>query len=108
MVSIPLLAPQFVQFGFFGVRTGVFLQDIQLGGLNVEIAAPGVFDLHVVFHYMIDFHFFNTPVNPKAMVFVNHVIPHGQFREAVDLLAAVLGFLSLFLLLFLPEKYPSP
>src|SRR5699024_8888015 len=52
---------------------------------------------------LVDFNFFDSPVNTQAGVFMYHVVSHRQLRETADLLSAVSSFF-LFLLFLAPEN----
>ena len=99
---VPLLSAKFVQLGRFCIfgRSGIFLQSIQLGRQNVEIAAATVFDLDVIFYNSVHFHFFNSTINSKSVFFVDNQIPNGKLRKILDTVSAVLFLFFALLLLF--------
>ena len=102
--TIPFLSAQFVQLRNFGsVRTGIFLQRIQLRCKNIEIAAVPVLNLDVILDDLIHFNLFDTAVNTQSVLFMYDIISDGQLRKILDTIAVICFFL-LFFLLFLAEN----
>ena len=101
----PLLRPQFIELGLAGALCrSVFLQDRQICGHDKKYAACAVLDLQVIPGNMIDFYFFNTPVNADPVVLMDNIISDAKFREIADLLSAVISSDPLFLLFLLSEN----
>ena len=99
--SRPLAAAQPVQLRLSGIRSGVFLNHLQLGRQDVKVAALGVLDLDVVLHDLVYFYLLDSPVDAKAVILMDHVVSGLQLGKALYLLA----FIDLFLFPFLP--FPS-
>ena len=99
--SRPLAAAQPVQLRLSGIRSGVFLNHLQLGRQDVKVAALGVLDLDIVLHDLVYFYLLDSPVDAKAVILMDHVVSGLQLGKALYLLA----FIDLFLFPFLP--FPS-
>ena len=99
---VPLLSAKFIQLGCFCIfgKSGIFLQSIQLGCQDVEIAATTVLNLDVIFYNSVHFHFFDSTINSKSMFFVDNKIPDGKLRKILDTVSTVLFLLFALLLLF--------
>ena len=68
------------------------MQDIQLGGENIQVTFSCILDLDIVFHHTIHFHLLDATVHAQPVVFMNHKVSYGKLRKALDLVSAVLGF----------------
>ena len=79
-------------------RAGVFREHVQLRGRDKKAPAVAVFDPDVILDDLIDLDLFDSPVNPQAVAFMDHIIPRRKLREILDPLAWIL-FLLLSLLL---------
>ena len=96
---IPFLGSKFVQFGTFCVCRCIFLDHIKTGCQNIEIPAIPIFYLDIILDNLLHLYLFNSPVDSKPMIFMNHIIPDLQFIEIINL-SPFIGFF-LFLLLFI-------
>ena len=70
----PLLGSKTVKFWLFGIRTGIFLDQIQLCCRNIKISALSIRNLHIVFGNLIHFDFFNSLINSQSMILMYHII----------------------------------
>ena len=66
---------------------GIFGHQIQLGGRHVQGVRPGVADLHIVLFKAVHLHLHDAGEAADAVVLVDHIVPHGQVRVALDALA---------------------
>ena len=96
----PFFATQLIQLRLLRrIRRGIFLDYIQSGGENVQIAAVPVLDLQVVLDNVFHLYLLDAFVYPQSMGLMHHIITDLQVIEIVDLLPLVEFFL--FLLTFL-------
>ena len=100
--TAPFRMAQFIELDLSRIRAGVFLQHIQLGGQDIQVAAALVFQLDIILEDPVHFHLLDPPVDAQPMVLMDHVIPHGELGEILDPLAAV--FFFLFLLFLFPAE----
>jgi len=100
----PFLATQLIQLRLLRrIGGGVFLDHIQSGSENVQIATVPVLDLQVVLDNVFHLYLLDAFVYPQSMSLMHHIITDLQVIEIVDLLPLVEFFL--FLLTFLrPEN----
>ena len=98
----PLRASHFGELhGLFFPGAGVFGHQIQLGGRHIQAVRPGVLDLHIVLFEAVHLHLHDAGEAADAVVLVDHIVPHGEIRVALDALA-VGGQLFPGRLLFVP------
>ena len=83
--SGPVLSPQPVQFRFLGIRTCIFLNQIQLRGRNIKIPPLRIRNFHVILGDLIHLDLLDPLINPKAMIFMHYIIARLQLRKALDL-----------------------
>ena len=99
---VPFLTAQLIERRFLGIRTGIFLQRIQLGGKDIQGGFSCIFDFNIIFDNSVVSNFLDTTVYAQAMIFMYYIITHMKFGKILDLLSGVFLFFSFFL--FLPAK----
>ena len=57
------------------IRTGIFLQDIQLGGENIQVTFSCILDLDIVLDFVVHLDFFNSLVHAESVILMNDIIP---------------------------------
>ena len=97
----PFLTSKPVQLWWFcRLRTGIFLQCIQLRRKNIQITSITILNLDIVFCNFIYSNLLDTLVNTKSMFLMDYIISNGQFREILNSFSVVLFFLFALLLFF--------
>ena len=98
---VPFLAAKAVQLRLLGgIRRRIFLKGVHLRRQNVQTASARIFNFDIILHHPVYFDLFNSFVDTKSVIFVNHIISNGQLRKVLDLLTGILRFLPCFSPLF--------
>ena len=77
---VPFLAAKAVQLRLLGgIRRCIFLKGVHLRRQNVQAASARIFNFDIILHHPVYFDLFNSFVDTKSVIFVNHIISNGQF-----------------------------
>ena len=96
----PFLATQLIQLRLLRrIGGGVFLDYIQSGSENVQIATVPVLDLQVILDNVFYLYLFDAFVYPQSMGLMHYIITDLQVIEIVDLQPQVEIFLLLLTIL---------
>ena len=99
----PVISAQLRDSGRLCLRIRVFLDHVQLGRQYIEVGAPGVFYLHVIFLHAARHHLFHAPVDADPVVFMDNIIARRQLREGSQGLPLIALLPPALLLFFLAE-----
>ena len=96
---VPLLSAQPVEFWLLSVRSGILLDQIQLGSRDIKVPALSIGDLHIIFGHLIHLDLLDPPVDAQPVVLMDHIIPGFELGKILDLAPLVSPVPALFLYL---------